>query len=213
MAFGFFFGDSIKILRGKLNLFDNAVLDGTSITASTVIIADANKNIISSNIPASALNSLTAGSNVTLQPTQIAFGSSASAVTSSPSLTFSPTANLLSVSGSYANVGSVTITQVQAASTTLTDNATTQILSVATANFNSLEIHYSVTRGTTREVGMAYVCQSGSSASIAAQQAGIGSPGLTLSSSVISGNLGVSGTLTSTGQNATFSYTYSRWLG
>lgn len=211
MAFGFFFGDAVKILRGKLNLNGLSILDATQISPSKVIITDSSNNIISSAIAASALNSLTASTIV--QPNQIAFGSAASSITSSTNLTYTPSANTLAISGNLANVGAITVTQVQATSATLTDNATTEILSVATANYNSLKIQYSITRGTNREVGTAYVCQLGSTASIGAHQVGIGDVGLSLTSSVIAGNIGVSGVLTNTGQNATFSYTYSRWLG
>lgn len=206
-------GTKVRALKSALDLNGVATVDGAQIFPDKIVITDSNNNVITSGIAASALNSLTAGTTVNVNPNEIAFGNAASAVTSSPALTYTPSAGTFAISGNFQNVGTITIETVQAASVSFANNATTQILSVPTANFNSLQIEYSVTRGTNREVGMAYVVQSGASASVAVQQGAIGDCGLTFSSSVISGNLGVSGTLTNATSAATFSYLYKRWLG
>lgn len=50
--------DKVKQLKAKLDLNGTAILDGSSITASTVIIADTSKNIISSGTSTTELSYL-----------------------------------------------------------------------------------------------------------------------------------------------------------
>lgn len=58
MGFGFFQGDKIKILKDKLSLNDAAVIDGSQIDPSTVLITDSNNNVLSSDITSTELGYL-----------------------------------------------------------------------------------------------------------------------------------------------------------
>lgn len=101
-------------------------------------------------------------------------------------------------------------------SATLTDNTSsaTNIATWSAASFDSVFIHYSLSRGSgNREVGLIHLTTDGTSAGIAVGAAStLGTLGVTFSADVSSGSLRLRYTTTSTGTNATMKYKVQKWL-
>lgn len=102
-----FSGTKVRALKNKLDLNGSAIIDGSSVSASTVIISDASKNIISSSVSLTELNSVSGATgnlqaqintklstSGTLAGSAIFFNNSGSAVTDSD-LTFDSSTNTL----------------------------------------------------------------------------------------------------------------------
>lgn len=101
-------------------------------------------------------------------------------------------------------------------SATLTDNtaSATNIATWSAASFDSVFIHYSLSRGSgNREVGLIHLTTDGTNAGIAVGAAStLGTLGVTFSADVSGGLLRLRYTTTSTGTDATFKYKLQKWL-
>lgn len=99
-------------------------------------------------------------------------------------------------------------------SVTLTDNTTNQIvISWAVATFDSVQLWYTLRRGTARERGIITLISDGTSVSITqGNVAALGTMGVTLTADVSAGLLRLKSTTSATGTAATFKYTSIKWL-
>jgi len=97
-------------------------------------------------------------------------------------------------------------------SATITDNATTPIFTTAWAGSEHILIDYSLVRSTARETGTMRIVTDGATAEVSTDSAYVnGNSGVTFTAAISGADLILSGTATSTGQNATFKYSTRRW--
>ena len=95
---------------------------------------------------------------------------------------------------------------------TLLDNTTNQdFIYLNSSDTENIIIEYSISRGTTREVGHIYAVQNGSTASVSVVGAGVGSTGVSFNAIVAGGYFILRYTTTNTGTNATLKRTIKAW--
>jgi len=100
------------------------------------------------------------------------------------------------------------------ASTSLVDAQASPVtaFSYSATSYNFTIIEYSITRNTSKQVGMLFVSNDASSAALSNGFANLSDVGVELSASVSAGNVNIQYTTTATGFNAFLKYAIRQWI-
>lgn len=108
------------------------------------------------------------------------------------------------VSGDFWELGSLK-------SSTLTDNTTGNVFSVAFAGSENMVINYSLIRGSLKETGQLFITTDGTTAAISRTSSYLGTSGISFNAAISGSNIELNYSASFLGTNATMKYYLSRW--